>query len=220
MMDTKKILAKKLEPLIDKKKDENYKNSVPQQAEEMGIPYQTFAKYINGTSECPAKNLIKIAQYYDVTTDYLLGLNPNPTTDADKSAVCLYTGLSQSSVEKVVSITKIPSRPGLIDLSKALNSFLSGSHLVSFIMLFWNFMREADKLKQLEIVFVDKLESFGEKRPKSIVSYAAKLSLEPSSCVHAEALELTRQNDQVRYAMFRLQNSLNSITDEYMEEGE
>ena len=219
-MDTKKILSKKLETLIDKKKDENYKNSVPQQAEEMGIPYPTFVKYISGTSECPAKNLIKIAQYYDVTTDYLLGLNPNPTTDTDKSAVCLYTGLSQSSVDKVISITSIPARPGFMDLTKALNVFLSGSHLVSFIMLFWNFMREADRLKQLEKNFVDKLAYFGEKRPKNIISYAAKLSLESSSCVHADALEVTRQNDQVRYALFRLQNSLNSITDEYMEEGE
>ena len=79
-MDTKKILAKKLETLIDKKKDEDYKNSVPQQADDMGIPYPTFAKYLSGTSECPAKNLVKIAQYYNVTTDYLLGVSdiPNP----------------------------------------------------------------------------------------------------------------------------------------------
>lgn len=191
---------------------------------EISVSEGTITGWLQGVNgkytEPKIKAFNEVARVLGVSVDYLLGLNPNPTTDTDKSAVCLYTGLSQSSVEKVVSITKIPSRPGLIDLSKALNFFLSGSHLVSFIMLFWNFMREADKMKQLEIVFVDKLEYFGEKRPKNIIDCAAKLSLESGSCVHAEALELVKQNDQVRYAMFRLQNSLNSITDEYMEEGE
>ena len=40
-----------------------------------------------------------LAKHYGVSSDYLLGLTPNPTTDTNLSAVCEYTGLSQGSVQ-------------------------------------------------------------------------------------------------------------------------
>ena len=101
-MELKEILSKRLETLIEKKKDENYQNSIPKQADGMGIPYPTFVKYINGKAECPASNIIKIARYYGVSTDYLLGNSPNPTTDEKLQGVCKYTGLSQKAVENLI----------------------------------------------------------------------------------------------------------------------
>ena len=97
-MELKEILSKRLETLIENKKDENYQNSIPKQADGMGIPYPTFVKYINGKAECPASNIIKIARYYGVSTDYLLGNSPNPTTDEKLQGVCKYTGLSEKAV--------------------------------------------------------------------------------------------------------------------------
>ena len=101
-MKLKEILSERLETLIEKKKDENYQNSIPKQADGMGIPYPTFVKYINGKAECPASNIIKIARYYGVSTDYLLGNSPNPTTDEKLQGVCKYTGLSQKAVENLI----------------------------------------------------------------------------------------------------------------------
>ena len=101
-MELKEILSKRLETLIEKKKDENYQNSIPKQADGMGIPYPTLVKYINGKAECPASNIIKIARYYGVSTDYLLGNSPNPTTDEKLQGVCKYTGLSQKAVENLI----------------------------------------------------------------------------------------------------------------------
>lgn len=65
----------------------------------MEIPYPTFQKYINGVSECSANNLVKIAKYYNVSTDYLLGLAQEPTTDKDVNFICEYTGLNLNSVD-------------------------------------------------------------------------------------------------------------------------
>lgn len=101
-MELKEILSKRLETLIEKKKDENYQNSIPKQADGMGIPYPTLVKYINGKAECPASNIIKIARYYGVSTDYLLGNSPNPTTDEKLQGVCKYTGLSEKAVENLI----------------------------------------------------------------------------------------------------------------------
>lgn len=100
-MELKEKFSKRLEKLIEKKKDENHQNSIPKQADGIGIPYPTFVKYINGKAECPASNIIKIARYYGVSTDYLLGNTPNATTDEKLQGVCKYTGLSEKAVENL-----------------------------------------------------------------------------------------------------------------------
>ena len=100
-MDLKKILSERLAILIDEKKDENYQNSIPIQAKAMEIPYPTFVKYIKGDAECPASNIVKIAKYYDVSTDYLLGNDiPSPNT-ADLQSIKKYTGLGAVAVKNL-----------------------------------------------------------------------------------------------------------------------
>lgn len=42
-------------------------------AEELKIPQSTIAKYEKGQLEANYKNLIKIADFFEVTVDYLLG---------------------------------------------------------------------------------------------------------------------------------------------------
>ena len=69
-MELKAILSKRLETLIELKKDEDYKNSIPQQARDMDIPYPTLVKYINGdVKNCPATNILKMAKYYGVSSE-------------------------------------------------------------------------------------------------------------------------------------------------------
>lgn len=100
----KKILKEKLSELIDLKLDEDYKNTIPVQAKNMKIPEQTFRKYINGISDCSISNLTKIAKYYNVSTDYLLGLAQEPTADKDLNAVCEYTGLTNNAILTLVEL--------------------------------------------------------------------------------------------------------------------
>lgn len=40
---------------------------------EAGISYVTFYKYVTGKITPGVENLVKIADYFDVSTDYLLG---------------------------------------------------------------------------------------------------------------------------------------------------
>ena len=49
-----------------------------QLSSEIGIPYQSYQTYEYGVSIPSAKVIIKIAQVFSVTTDYLLGLSDEP----------------------------------------------------------------------------------------------------------------------------------------------
>ena len=98
-MDIKKIISNRLDKLIEMKKGEDFNSTIPQQAADIKIPYPTFIKYVRGTAECSATNIIKIAQYYNVSTDYLLGLTDEPTNNGEERAVCNYTGLDSKAVK-------------------------------------------------------------------------------------------------------------------------
>lgn len=44
-------------------------------AEKLGISQPSYVRYENGTSEPTQENLVKIADIFDVSVDYLLGRN-------------------------------------------------------------------------------------------------------------------------------------------------
>lgn len=53
--------------------------SMAQAAKELGFPYTTYVNYEKGEREPKSEALIKIAQYFGVTTDYILGRNNIPS---------------------------------------------------------------------------------------------------------------------------------------------
>lgn len=47
-------------------------------ADLLSVSQNTYSQYENGIIELTAENLIKLADYYDVSVDYLLGRTRNP----------------------------------------------------------------------------------------------------------------------------------------------
>lgn len=45
---------------------------------------QVYARYENGIREIPVSMLIKLAKYYDVSVDYILGLTDDPCPNKRK----------------------------------------------------------------------------------------------------------------------------------------
>lgn len=95
---TKKTLAERLHSLIDEKLDTDYKLTIPIQCKQMNIPYQTFNKYLNAISDCSITNLSIIADYYGVSTDFLLGRTNTRSPNTDIQAVCNTIGLSEKAI--------------------------------------------------------------------------------------------------------------------------
>ena len=49
-------------------------------AEEIGIKYTTYYGYETGSREPGSDTLVTLAKYYNVTTDYILGIENSPTS--------------------------------------------------------------------------------------------------------------------------------------------
>lgn len=65
------------------------------------ITQQTLARYENGDRLPNAETLCDIAEYYNVSVDYLLGRTENPSIDEDIINACKVTGLSEEAIKKI-----------------------------------------------------------------------------------------------------------------------
>ena len=59
----------------------------------------------HSTKEMSIETLYGLAEFYNVSTDYILGLTDNPTKNAELRAVCDYTGLSGENIE-IITVVK------------------------------------------------------------------------------------------------------------------
>ncbi len=62
--------------LKDLREDHDLKQS--EIAEFLGIQQTVYSRYERGFQNIPLEHLIKLAQMYKVSTDYILGLTDNP----------------------------------------------------------------------------------------------------------------------------------------------
>lgn len=100
-MDIKEIFAQRL---IQLRED----NDVTQQtlADDLGITRQSLSLYEKADRTTNIDLLYKIAKYFNVSADYLLGFTKNKTTDTNLKAVCDYIGLSEEAVKTLSDIKK------------------------------------------------------------------------------------------------------------------
>lgn len=96
--------ADRLQDLINEKKKENI--TLQNIADETGILKGSLSKYQNNEVEIRISNLVKLAEYFDVSVDYLLGISNvrKPLNDDDSKNLritCDYTGLNEKTVESI-----------------------------------------------------------------------------------------------------------------------
>ena len=80
----------------------------------LGCSIQAVNQYKLGISRPSLENLCKIADFYGVSTDYLLGRTPTKTSDMDKRAMCDYSGLTESALELLHSFKDNPDYSRII----------------------------------------------------------------------------------------------------------
>lgn len=89
-----------LRALLDERK-----STITALARELGITRQAVSQYADGTGQPNADKLKRIANYFDVSTDWLLGRAGGiKSLNADVSTVGKYTGLSEAAIEFLHSI--------------------------------------------------------------------------------------------------------------------
>ena len=67
-------------------------------ADALGVKRETVKFWEGGLRQIKAWDIVGLAEHFNVSSDYLLGLTLEQTTNAEIKAVCKYTGLSERAV--------------------------------------------------------------------------------------------------------------------------
>lgn len=95
-METKNIFAKRLVDLREAK-------GISQQilADALGVTRQSLSLYEKAERTVNIELLVKIANYFNVSTDYLLGLSDIQSIDTDMHIACKTTGLNEKAIQSL-----------------------------------------------------------------------------------------------------------------------
>jgi transcriptional regulator with XRE-family HTH domain len=80
MSEEMDIFAKRLRYLRERKKNEDSKYTQGYVADLIGVARSTYTAYENGTKQPPIETVTKIADLFNVSTDYLVGRSNKPNT--------------------------------------------------------------------------------------------------------------------------------------------
>ena len=73
-------------------------------AQDLGISRASLGYYENGERKPDIEILVKLAKYYNVSCDYLLGFTETKTPNVDTRAITEKTGLNEQSVNRLEAI--------------------------------------------------------------------------------------------------------------------
>lgn len=163
------------------------------------VTRQSISQWQNGFTSPDIAALRKIAEYFHVSTDYLLGLTDAPTRDTSLGAVCDYTGLTQSACEylhRCQDFSKLPDWPEAKEFLNTVNLLLEDARyqnteeefrrpilgLISF------FFRYADTTHERAVIYDDGKILKGKAKPDSRLVSA--LSIDETLVENALLLEL------------------------------
>lgn len=99
MCDLGKTIGEKIDTLL---KENNIKQK--ELAEILQVTDNTISYFVRGTRTPNLQQIINIANYFNVSTDYLLGKTDVETTNITVKGICEYTGLSEETVEQLHSV--------------------------------------------------------------------------------------------------------------------
>ena len=131
-------------------------------------------------------HVIALANYYGVTTDYLLGLSNAPTNDESVISAVSFTGLSVETVNKLNRFKNDESHPFRIDM---INSLFEKRQIAHLFDIFIRLKKSADDFKR---------------------------NLKEYDCEHVidSHKRITLSHSAVRYGRFELSEYILKIADE------
>lgn len=102
-IDRNNIFAVQLRSLIEE--TESKQQDI---ADNIGVSRQALNKWVNGETIPDIFSAAKIADYFSVSVDYLLGLSKIKSSDDDIKTLCRVTGLSEKAISELNYFKDIP----------------------------------------------------------------------------------------------------------------
>jgi len=132
-------------------------------AQAIGVKPQTVSLYVQGQSFPDVNGLEKIARFFLVSADYLVGISETQTVDADIQAACKTTGLSEGAINAL----KASGGWGL----DVLNCFLGNPDFFSLLL---EVRRLATAERRLKAVETDLIETADDRYAKNVEELTEK----------------------------------------------
>ncbi|MBQ2662736.1 MAG: helix-turn-helix transcriptional regulator [Clostridia bacterium] len=117
------------------------------------VKQQTIAQWEKGERDLKTNSIIDLAKYFNVTSDYLLGLSDIQNTDIDIQAVCKYTGFEEKALANLLVI-KNKSNVLIKILNKLIENYNFFGLLKVIDKRLWEFMVDVQSEEQLLKSFI------------------------------------------------------------------
>ncbi len=192
-----------------------------------GISRAALNNYANDKAEIGINNLVKLARYFNVSADYLIGLSEAKTNDKELKDICDYVGLSDEAIEQLrqhctqafYDSAFIPPKglsredylPVIESNKCAINKFISSDAFLNVIRRFKDIQHINDAIKLTFAIY------FGD------YEYFSKLyHFEGNDCIEDfqdfyedfEAYISIEPNDKIDLYVFQLQKQMQYYVDE------
>ena len=79
-------------------------------AQDLGLSRQTISNFVNGRYKPVGDNLEKLADYFNVSTDYILGRTDVKSPDTTIQGVCEYLGLTEQAVNSLAETSRFHNK--------------------------------------------------------------------------------------------------------------
>ena len=106
-------------------------------ANDLNISYSSLSKYERGDQQPSYETLIRIANYFNVTTDYLMGITNSKSLE--NRNICDQLNLSDEAIQKLKQLPLVVDKYNGISLSDILNFIIiqpEFEHLLKSILLY------------------------------------------------------------------------------------
>ena len=157
----------------------------------------------------------QLAQYYGVTSDYLLGLSSIPSRDENIQAAAVTTGLSEKSINQIRLIAKdMGSRRKEFDLKAALDDFINNEQFLTFVMNYWDFQDKSKCFNYYLDLFVKDFHHELGLEPEKPIQCAAKAALgdyDDNILLYERGKEVLKRREEMQFSYFKLEKALHSI---------
>lgn len=128
-------------------------------ARTIGVTDNTISYYVSGARTPNTEQIVKMAQYLGVSTDYLLGTSEVASNDPNIQMISKYTGLSDKSINALhYDLTENEQTK----VFTTINSFIENDNTIYFFDTFEKYCRSENFvfLKDLNSIFEDNSSDF------------------------------------------------------------
>lgn len=215
-----KTFADRLSDLVEEKKSTGLSHN--EICEQAGVGSGAMSDWLSDNKTANIDSLCKLATYFGVSADYLLGISELKTYKVHPRAACELTGLSESAFKTVWALSSYRNTDPKNLLKNTLNDFLSNQKFVSLMMELKTCMVESEHIGS-ELSSLSYLEESGAPSdPIELLNYVKeKWGYKWDSGEHyygiGTGFEIVELEEKRGYSFFLCQNIFMEIIKELSE---